>query len=169
MRAIDLHSKFLAQRFGLTGPQLIILRELSEFGEVPVGELARAISLSQATVTGILDRLEKRKLVRRRRDKADKRRVLVRTTPACEATLRAAPPMLQEAFVQTFTQLADWEQNQILSSLQRVVSMMEATRLDATPILATGAIDASAEDIQSAAPAGAGTTPTKKRTRRSKR
>ena len=37
MRAIDLHSKSLAQRFGLTGPQLIILRELSEFGEVPVG------------------------------------------------------------------------------------------------------------------------------------
>lgn len=169
MRAIDLHSKSLAQRFGLTGPQLIILRELSEFGEVPVGELARAISLSQATVTGILDRLEKRKLVRRRRDKADKRRVLVRTTPACEATLRDAPPMLQEAFVQSFTQLADWEQTQILSSLQRVVLMMEATQLDATPILATGAIDATPEDVDRSLRNASATPPTTKRTRRTKR
>jgi len=37
-----------------------------------------------------------------------------------------------------FEGLRDWEQSQILSSLQRVASMMEADRLDATPILMSG-------------------------------
>lgn len=146
MRAVDMHSRYLVREFGLTGPQIIILRELSESGEVPVGALASAVSLSQATVTGILDRLEKRNLVQRRRDEVDKRRVMVRVTKACEATLRATPPMLQESFVQEYSQLAEWEQSQLLSSLQRVVAMMEATDLDATPMLTTGAIDAPAED-----------------------
>ena len=66
MRAVDLHSRSLNQRYGLTGPQLIILRELSRLGEISGSELARSVSLSLPTVTGILTRLEKRDLVSRR-------------------------------------------------------------------------------------------------------
>lgn len=144
-RAIDLHSRFLAQQYGLTGPQLVILQELSTQGEISVGGLAKAISLSQATVTGIVDRLEKRGLVERRRHEIDKRRVLVRTTGGCTQLLRQAPPLLQQAFLDQFDRLAEWEQLLIVSSLSRVVSMMEAGDIDASPILTSGAIDASAE------------------------
>jgi DNA-binding MarR family transcriptional regulator len=68
---------------GLTGPQLVILNEISKFDEAPIGTIARAISLSQATVTGVLERLEKRELVSRRRDIVDRRRVLVKITDRC--------------------------------------------------------------------------------------
>ena len=60
IRAIDLHSRSLIQRFGLTGPQLIILEVLVDRGECSMTELSEAISLSMATVTGILSRLENR-------------------------------------------------------------------------------------------------------------
>ncbi|MCK4601933.1 MAG: MarR family transcriptional regulator [Phycisphaerae bacterium] len=145
IRAIDLRSRFLVTRYGLTGPQLMVLRELSEHSGVSIGELTRAIHLSQATVTGILDRLAKRELIRRQRSDQDKRRVQVWLTEAGKQMLIDAPPLLQEEFTDEFGKLEDWEQSQILSALQRVVSMMEAKHIDAMPILATGPVGATTE------------------------
>lgn len=84
IRAIDLRSRFLVARYHLTVPQLVVLKELWLRGNVSVGELTRAVHLSHATVTGILDRLEKRGLVQRQRSDRDKRRVQVRLTPSGE-------------------------------------------------------------------------------------
>ena len=145
IRAIDLRSRYLVTRYGLTGPQLIVLKELSANGGCCVSELTKAIHLSQATATGILDRLERRSLVRRERSNQDRRRVLVWLTEAGEQLLADAPPLLQEEFTGEFNKLHSWEQTQILSSLQRVVSMMEAKGLEATPILATGPITATSD------------------------
>lgn len=148
IRAIDLRSRYLVTRYGLTGPQLTVLRELSGNGGCCVSELTKAIHLSQATATGILDRLAKRRLVRRERSDQDKRRVLVWLTGAGEELLADAPPLLQEEFTAEFSKLRDWEQIQILSSLQRLVSMMEAKGIEATPILATGPITATSDDTK---------------------
>ncbi|MCP4350005.1 MAG: winged helix-turn-helix transcriptional regulator [Desulfobacterales bacterium] len=145
MQSVYLHSHYLVRHFGLTGPQLVILQELSKFGELSVGELSKATSLSQATVTGILERLEKRELICRRRSEKDRRRVLVHATESCRQLLDQAPPPLQEAFIEQFKDLENWEQAMILSSLQRLVSMMDAGKIKAAPILATGPIDETGE------------------------
>ena len=87
IQAIDMNSKKLVKRVGLTGPQLVILQEISSQGEVTAGEIARAVSLSQATVTGILDRLEGRGLIARQRSQSDRRRVHVSMTGAGENML----------------------------------------------------------------------------------
>ena len=145
IRAIDLRSRFLVASYGLTGPQLTVLRELSVHGGVSVGELTRAIHVSQATVTGILDRLAKRDLVRRKRSETDRRRVHVWLTDLGERLLADAPPLLQAEFTIQFGKLDDWEQTQVLSALQRVVVMMEAKHIESTPMLTTGPISASTE------------------------
>ena len=136
VRAIDLHSRRLVQEHGITGPQALILKRLADSGELSAGELARAVSLSQATVTDVLDRLEKRGLLRRERSAEDKRRVLVSATAQGLDVLKSSPPLLQDHFVAEFARLADWEQSLILSSLQRVAAMMDATELDVAPLLA---------------------------------
>ena len=148
IQAIDLHSRYLLRNYGLSGPQLVILQELSKRGEISIGELARAISLGQATVTGILTRLEMRGLVTRRRCSEDKRRVLIRVTDACDRLLQSAPPLIQENFMEQFSSLLDWEQTMILSSLQRLVSMMDANTLKAAPILTTNPISKTRNQIQ---------------------
>lgn len=137
IRAVDLHSSRLVQRCGLTGPQLLLLQELAEGGEISSGALAGRVSLSQATVTGILDRLQGRGLIRRRRDEEDRRRVLAAVTPAGRQLLQIAPPLLQESFLAELAKLQDWERTLVLSSLQRVVAMMEAREVEASPILTT--------------------------------
>jgi DNA-binding MarR family transcriptional regulator len=148
IRAIDLHSRALVQRFGLTGPQLTVLKELLADAPRPVNELASAVNLSQATVTGILDRLEKKEMIKRVRSTVDRRKVLVSPTAAAAAALADAPPLLQEHFTSSFSELPDWQQNQILSSLQRIVALMEAGHVEAGPILTTGPLDATPEETE---------------------
>ena len=141
IQSIAMNSKSLVKRVGLTGPQLMILQEVAHAGDVSVGEVAKAISLSQGTVTGILERMQNRGLVTRRRSDTDRRRVLVQATEAGNALLETAPPLMQEAFVERFNSLPDWEQTMILSSLQRLVGIMDARSIEAAPILAAGPID----------------------------
>lgn len=145
IQAIDQRSRYLVTHYGVTGPQLTVLKELSVHSGVSVGELTRAIHLSQATVTGILDRLTKRDLVRRERSDQDKRRVHVWLTDGGKELLSDAPPLLHEEFTDGFSKLEEWEQSQILSVLQRVVSMMAAKHIEASPILTTGPVGATPE------------------------
>jgi DNA-binding MarR family transcriptional regulator len=145
IRAIDLHSRSLVQQYGLTGPQLVVLKELVAGSPRSVSGLANAVNLSQATVTGILDRLERKAMVTRVRDAADRRKVLVTPTSAAVEVLAGAPPLLQEHFTAGFARLPDWQQTQILSSLQRIVALMEAGDVEAGPILTTGPLDATPE------------------------
>lgn len=109
----------------LTAPQLICLRALAAGGPMMPSELAREISLSQATVTGILDRLSERRLVSRRRNPRDKRCVVVRVTDRGREALDAAPSPLQGGFAQTFALLDDSKREQIAMVLAEVASMME--------------------------------------------
>ncbi|MEL7399025.1 MAG: MarR family transcriptional regulator [Pseudomonadota bacterium] len=141
IRATDLHSKRLSKSSGLTSPQLMVLQTLRENSDLTVGEVAKRISLSQATVTTIVDRLERGGYVYRERSTTDKRKVHVYLTDKAFTTLVDAPKPLQEDFVQQFQDLHDWEQTMILSSLERVAYMMDAQHIDAAPVLDIGALD----------------------------
>lgn len=142
VRAIDLRSRRLVETSGLTGPQLLVLRQTSRLSGAPISALARAVDLSQPTVSGIIDRLEKRGLVRRARDTGDRRIVLVTVTTEGGRALRDAPSLLQDRFVSELARLEEWEQTQLLATLQRVATMMGAEEIDAAPVLATGPIEA---------------------------
>lgn len=141
IRATDLHSKYLAKTTGLTAPQILLLQTVQDKGQLTIGELANEISLSQATVTTILDRLERHELVYRERSKADKRKAHACLTDKAIDVLKESPIPLQEHFTQQFGDLEEWEQTMIISSLQRVAQMMDAQHIDASPVLDVGTLD----------------------------
>ncbi|MEQ8860676.1 MAG: MarR family transcriptional regulator [Pseudomonadales bacterium] len=138
IRATDLHSRQLTKTAGLTAPQLLVLQAIRDLGAVAISRLSSEVSLSQATVTTIIDRLESRSYVSRQRSDKDRRVVHALLTDAGRQAMESAPTPLQEAFSVRFEQLKDWEQSQILSALQRVAAMMDAEDLDASPYLALG-------------------------------
>lgn len=141
IRATDLHSKYLAKTTGLTAPQILLLQTLRDKGQITIGELAQEVSLSQATVTTILDRLEKRKLVYRQRSETDKRKVHAFLNDEALEILKNAPIPLQEQFTRQFGDLQEWEQTMIISALKRVAQMMDAQHIDASPVLDIGLLD----------------------------
>lgn len=140
IQAIDLHSRQLVRQHGITTPQLLILKQVEAEGAITVSRLANKISLKQTTVTDILNRLEKKKLVRRTKDVKDRRRVLIEETEAGKKLLDAAPSPLQETFINEFEHLDTWKQTMILSSLQLLESLMAEEIISAAPILTTGAL-----------------------------
>jgi DNA-binding MarR family transcriptional regulator len=140
IRAIDLHSKKLSKIAGLTGPQLILMRSIEQLGEVTIRELSDHTNMSQATATTILDRLERNGYIRRIRSVTDKRKVHAYLTETGQTLLNKSPQPLQESFVSQFQQLEDWEQTLLLSSIQRLSSMMKADNFDVAPVLEIGSI-----------------------------
>ncbi|WP_462156887.1 MarR family winged helix-turn-helix transcriptional regulator [Pseudoalteromonas sp. GB56] len=145
IRAIDLHSKQLNKTSGLTGPQLLIMHEVAQTDGITASRIAQNVNLSPATVTNILDRLESRALVSRVRSELDKRRVSLYLTDQGQALLDKAPQPLQEHFIHKFSNLDEWEQTLLLSSMQRIAAMMDADNIDASPLLEVGAITKAAE------------------------
>lgn len=140
IRAIDLHSKKLSKSAGLTGPQLILMRAIRELGEVTIRELSKHTNMSQATATTILDRLERNGYAQRVRSCTDKRKVHAHLTESGNNILDQAPAPLQESFVKRFQTLEEWEQSLLLSSVQRLSSMMNAENFDVAPLLELGSI-----------------------------
>ena len=141
IRATDQHSRNLIKTSGITTPQLLVLQALEHSDSLSVGALARQLHLSQATVSSILDRLEKRQLILCGKSEEDRRRASLSLTLAGHAAVAGAPIPLQETFVARFKALEDWEQSQILSALQRVAQMMDARDIDASPVLDIGSLD----------------------------
>ncbi|GAB3489036.1 MarR family winged helix-turn-helix transcriptional regulator [Marinomonas epiphytica] len=135
IRATDLQSKRVVKACGLTIPQIMVLRSIEELGDVTVRRISDSVSLSQATVTTILNRLEDRKFVERVKAQKDKRIVNARLTEVGRTILDTAPPLMHEKFISEFESLAEWEQTQMLSSLQRIAMMMDAESIDAAPLL----------------------------------
>ena len=135
IRSVDLHSRELYSRFQITTPQMVCLLAVSAGEGMTLSKLAKAVSLCASTVTGIADRLESRGLVRRRRDAYDRRKITLEITEAGRRLIAAAPPLLQDKFSVRLKALPELEQVTIAMSLERIVDMMEAGDLTASPHL----------------------------------
>ncbi len=140
IRAVDLHSRKLSMQYKITGPQLACLQVVNDQGPLTVSALARAVYLSPSTIVGILDRLEQKALVLRKRSRQDRRVVNIEITAAGQDLVHAAPSLLQETLSKALQRLPASEQISITGSLEKIVTLMEAQNIDASPVLETGSL-----------------------------
>ena len=138
VRAIEMHSQSLVGQIGLTSPQLSVLRVVQRLNPATPTTIARELSLSQPTVSGILDRLCAKNLLNRENSTEDKRMRSYQLTADSRSLVESAPPLLQDSFLCKLSQLQDWERSMLLASLQRVASLMDAGTLEAQPFLTSG-------------------------------
>lgn len=142
VRCISEHSKYLGREVGLTVPQLMVLKTIGELEakgeEITVALVSARVQLSPATVSRILDRLVKGDLVTRERGAADRRRVSLTLTAAGYERFQTLPTPLQERFVKRLLGLTQEERVALLAALRRTAELMDATEIDASPILAPG-------------------------------
>lgn len=150
VRSVTIHSKRLFRQTGLTLPQTLCLRAIDAAGDKPVtaATIARQIQLSPATITGILDRLERGGMLQRERDSRDRRKVYLKLTAKGQQWLLSLPLSLQDRVVQRLNDLSEQERRDLLNSLEQLVDMIDASSLDASPLLVPG------EDARQAAEEG---------------
>ncbi|APX25663.1 MAG: MarR family transcriptional regulator [Rhodobacteraceae bacterium] len=142
LRATELYERDLASAAGVTPAKLRVMQIVQmKGGSATPKALATQMGVSQATITGLVDKLVKDSMVSRVPSERDRRQINVTLTPRGLETLSRAPDALQQRFVREFEQLEDWEQAQLLSSLERVATMLDARDIDASPVLTVGALD----------------------------
>lgn len=73
-------TKERARAYGLTGPQLAVIKILAQLGDLSLSNLSERIRAQNSTVTGIIDRMVREDLVKRERSVEDRRIVLIRLT-----------------------------------------------------------------------------------------
>ncbi|MFZ7127364.1 MAG: MarR family winged helix-turn-helix transcriptional regulator [Desulfobacterales bacterium] len=119
-----IHTHQFARKYGLTGPQLVLLRKIPPDDEMSVGKLAVESNLSQGTITGIVDRLEKLGLILKYRSKEDRRKVLVKLTPSAGLLLKQKPELSRHRVAETLQSLPRQEQIRILETLQKLEKLI---------------------------------------------
>jgi len=149
IRSTDMQEKEISRCTGLTLPQLMTMQALRMSSPLTTGELATEVSLTQATVTSILDRLEKKGLILRERREDDRRKVWISLSADGVELMKGAPTTQQDMFIRRFDDMQPWEQSMVVSALERVSFMLDAQHLDAAPLLDIGQIDRPETDDQS--------------------
>ncbi|MCF7922987.1 MAG: MarR family transcriptional regulator [Candidatus Marinimicrobia bacterium] len=139
-RAIDVHSRKLKSDYNITGPQLVCLGIIQNSGSSTVTRIAKEAYLSASTVVGILDRLEQEGYIVRQRDPADRRNWNVELTKKASTLLESVPALLHDGLLQSIKQLPESEQASIANSILKIVQLLGAESLKASPMLATATV-----------------------------
>jgi DNA-binding MarR family transcriptional regulator len=142
LRATVLVERDLARVVGRSPAQLRVLQLVAEISGTTPKTLATQMGVSQATMSALVDKLEAAGLVQRVPSAQDRRQINVLATTLGLDRLLDAPDALQQRYVRAFAKLADWEQEQLASSMERVADMLGAQDIDASPVLTTGDIRA---------------------------
>lgn len=119
----EVHAKRLARFGGLSPMQLTILLVLAREGRMTASALSRRVSLTAATLSGLLDRLEDKALLMRQRDERDRRRQWLLIGEAGRALVEQAPPLLSAGFGARFAALPAWERHAIAAALLRAADL----------------------------------------------
>lgn len=125
-RELDKHSKHIQETYQVTVPQLMCLREIHAYGPISLGALRKIVFLNSSTVTGIVDRLEKRNFVRRTRVSKDRRKIHVEITDEGTRFIEEAPTPLQQQFIERLHAIDEEELQWILWAIEKLVVLLSS-------------------------------------------
>ena len=138
LRATELFGRELAKDSGLTPVQFRVLQVVAETGATTPKDVSKRMGVSQPTITSLIDKLVAQGMVLRQKSQTDGRQTDILITKRGQETIEKAPDPLQQRYVRKFEALEDWEQAQLLSSLERVAALLDARDIDASPVLDVG-------------------------------
>jgi DNA-binding MarR family transcriptional regulator len=131
--AVDLWSRQLWQQAGLTSPQLAVLREIQSGRSATPTTIADALHLTQPTVTGILQRLERIGAIEREPSETDGRSILAAVTPKGESLITKCPSLLRDRVRDRLAQLPAAERDGLLEHVRLLAEIMGAPDVDEAP------------------------------------
>jgi len=105
---------------GMSGHEFAILHRLEQGGSAHGRELSRTLRLHPSNLVALLDQLELDGLIARRRDPSDRRRQLIKLTPAGTRRLRSAEAAVAEAEGELLSPLTAEEGRELHEYLERI-------------------------------------------------
>jgi DNA-binding MarR family transcriptional regulator len=128
-------TKGMASQYGLTGPQLTVVKLLESIGDISLSSLSERIRAQNSTVTGIIDRMEREGLVKRERSTSDRRVVFIRLTDKgakLAAEIQVEPMEMFRGALQSLAREDVRDLLRILTKIQRRVRARVANEANET-------------------------------------
>jgi len=138
VKALHTYSQEVRRAYGLTGPQLWALKTLRTNRWMSMGQLAEALAVHQSSASILVNRLEKRGLVRRTRGRLDHRFVDMALTRRGAALAAGAPEAAQGRLLHALEAMPARDVRKIRRAVDRLVQAMEATDVNARFFFAEG-------------------------------
>ena len=132
IKSLQDYSQKVYSYFGVTGPQLWVLKTIYQSGSLSLGELSKRMYLHPSTITGAVDRLEKKGYVLRDRNAEDRRVVKVRLTSKGNRLAKKGPNPVQGRMIYGLRKLKEDELSLINQSVEKLVEIMEAQNVKVT-------------------------------------
>ena len=130
IQASELYTKELNKKYHISSAQLNCILTLYEYGPLPLSKIANHMMVKSSTVTGVVDRLEKKNLAERRRTSADRRVITIQLTETGKKLAQYAPPPIQQKIIDGLKQTENTKKEQIVNSLKMLCAMLDVQDLE---------------------------------------
>ncbi|MDY7037922.1 MAG: MarR family transcriptional regulator [Thermodesulfobacteriota bacterium] len=132
MQAGEFYTKQLNKIYNVSSAQLNCLLALHENGSLSPSQIAKHILVNSSTVTGIIDRLEHKGLVRRLRISQDRRVITIELTKNGKVLAENAPPPVQQKIIDGLNKLSEDQIDQTADILNKLTAMLDVQDLEVT-------------------------------------
>lgn len=122
--AVEAYSAKLKDKTGINASQLSCLLVLSKAGPLPLSKLSKKVSLSPSMITSLVDQLEKKELVVRKRKTTDRRVVSIELTDKGKEKVKNTPPSFQELLIESLRYINEEEKESLHQNLSRLLSLI---------------------------------------------
>jgi len=130
MQGAELYSKALNKKYQVSAAQLNCLLALHAHGPLPPSQIAKHMMVKSSTVTGVVDRLERKGLVKRVRNSPDRRIINIELTVTGRQLANHAPPPIQQKIINGLKRLPEKEIDQIVHGLSQLTDMLDVQDLE---------------------------------------
>jgi DNA-binding MarR family transcriptional regulator len=130
IQASELYTKELNKKYQVSAAQLNCILTLYEYGPLPPSKIANHMMVKSSTVTGVVDRLEKKGLAERMRTSPDRRVITIQLTKAGKKLAQNAPPPIQQKIIDGLKKTETTKKEQIVGSLNMLTAMLDVQDLE---------------------------------------
>ena len=134
VRAVYLDSQKMSRKFGLTGPQSVVLRLLLNKGSMSSADLSRLMYVTPSNMTGIIDRLEKKELVERKRKEGDRRVSMIILTEAGKSMSKNIPDPIEKKFIKQLSDLENEHVQLLAMAMNQILNLVDIEDIEEIPL-----------------------------------
>jgi DNA-binding MarR family transcriptional regulator len=134
VRTVYLDSQKISKRYGLTGPQSAVVRNLYNSGPMSSADLSRNLFVTPSNITGIIDRLEKKRLVERIKKKGDRRVALITLTNSGKELSKTLPDPIMKKFIAELADLEPEHVQLLAMAMNQILNLIDAEEIKGEPL-----------------------------------
>jgi DNA-binding MarR family transcriptional regulator len=134
VRAVYLDSQKISKRYGLTGPQSAVARNLYNNGPMSSADLSRKLFVTPSNITGIIDRLGKKQLVKRIKKEGDRRVALITLTDTGKELSKTLPDPIMKKFIAELADLEPEHVQLLAMAMNQILNLIDTEEVEQEPL-----------------------------------